>query len=287
MRRSSGEYLAELLRNQHLSPDVLAQLQARRAAAIARFAADSTAFYRRRFDEHGIDVARLEDPAEWERIPVTERAQVKEHDTDLRPRTANDSLARHSRAAAPACRSAPHTTRASRRSRSPGGCTAGGGCSRGTTWPGSGVGVFGRFETVRNRLQWWPSQQVYLDARLIDADSMRRFHRAIVRTRPALIEGYVGAVLEFADFLDAEGLTIPTPTAVATSAAPLPPSARRRLESVLGAPVYDEYRGSEALWMAGECRMQAGLHIFADARRIEVVDPTVGRCPQARSATSS
>ena len=132
---------------------------------------------------------------------------------------------------------------------------------------------FGRFETVRNRLQWWPSRQIYLDARLLDRDSMRKFHRAIVRTRPALIEGYVGAVLEFADFLDSEGLTIPTPAAIATSAAPLPPSARRRLESVLGAPVYDEYRGSEALWMAGECRMQTGLHIFADARRIEVVDP--------------
>jgi phenylacetate-CoA ligase len=82
----------------------------------------------------------------------------------------------------------------------------------------------------------------------------------------------VGAVLEFADFLDSEGLTIPTPTAIATSAAPLPPSARRRIESVMGAPVYDEYRGSEALWMAGECALQTGLHIFADAKRIEVVD---------------
>ena len=85
VRRSSGEYLAELLRNQHLSPEELARLQSRRAASIARFAADSTGFYRRLFDEHGIDVARLEDPAEWERIPITERAQVKEHDADLRP----------------------------------------------------------------------------------------------------------------------------------------------------------------------------------------------------------
>ena len=34
----------------------------------------------------------------------------------------------------------------------------------------------------------------------------------------------------------------------------------------------DEYRGSETLWMAGECRLQTGLHVFADARKIEVVD---------------
>ena len=61
MRRSSGDYLAELLRNQHLSPAELARLQSRRAASIARFAADSTQYYRRLFDEHGVDVERLED----------------------------------------------------------------------------------------------------------------------------------------------------------------------------------------------------------------------------------
>ena len=60
----------------------------------------------------------------------------------------------------------------------------------------------GRLETVRNRLQWWPSRQLYLDARLLDADSMLAFHRDLVRTRTALIEGYVGAVLEFAAFVE-------------------------------------------------------------------------------------
>ena len=65
VRRSSGEYLAELLRNQHLSADELARLQSHRAASIARFAAESTGYYRRLFADHGIDAARLDDPAEW------------------------------------------------------------------------------------------------------------------------------------------------------------------------------------------------------------------------------
>ena len=71
-------------------------------------------------------------------------------------------------------------------------------------------------------------RQLYLDARLLDADSMLAFHRDLVRTRPALIEGYVGAVLEFAAFVERTGRTIPPPVAIATSAAPLPPSTRRR-----------------------------------------------------------
>lgn len=272
VRRSSGVYLAEILRNQHLSPDELTQLQSRRAASIARFASESTGYYRRLFDEHGIDTARLDDPAEWERIPITDRATVKAHDAELRPanseRFARDALTGGSTG---------EPLRTAHDSRVPTLALA----WRMYSWWGVqpwqnlarlGRWGFGRLETVRNRLQWWPSKQLYLDAALIDADSMRKFHRAIVRTRPALIEGYVGAVLEFANFLESEALTIPTPAAIATSAAPLPPSTRQRLESVFGAPAYDEYRGSEALWMAGECRMQTGLHIFADARRIEVVD---------------
>jgi phenylacetate-CoA ligase len=272
VRRSSGAYLAELMHNQQMSPDELRELQSRRAASIARFATDSTGYYRRLFDEHGVDVARLEDPGEWERIPITDRARLKENAADLRAagteRFARDALTGGSTG---------EPLRTAQDARVPTLALA----WRLYSWWGVqpwddlarlGRWGFGRFDTVRNRLQWWPSKQLYLDAALIDADSMRMFHRAIVRTRPALIEGYVGAMLEFADFLESEGLTIPPPAAIAATAAPLPPSTRRRIESVLGAPVYDEYRGAETSWMAGECRMQTGLHIFADARRIEVVD---------------
>lgn len=272
VRRSSGKYLAELLRNQHLSPEDLAQLQSRRAAAIARFAAESTGYYQRLFAEHGIDAARLEDPAEWERIPITERADLKENDAQLRPAN-SERFAREALTGG----STGVPLRTAQDSRVPTLALA----WRMYSWWGVqpwddlarlGRWGFGRLDTARNRLQWWPTKQIYLDASLMNADSMRKFHRAIVRIRPALIEGYVGGVLDFADFLEAEGLTIPTPTAIATTASPLPPSARRRIESVLGAPVYDEYRGAEMSWMAGECRMQNGLHIFADAKKIEVVD---------------
>ena len=58
---------------------------------------------------------------------------------------------------------------------------------------------------------------------------------------------------------------------VATTAAPLTGPARARLEAAFGAPVHDEYRGSEFGWMAGECARRDGLHVLADARRIEVV----------------
>lgn len=272
VRRSSGAYLAELERDQRLPPAELASLESRRAASIARFAAASTTFYGRRFAEHAVDLDRLEDHSEWQRIPITDRAQVKRHEAELRP-PGSERFAREALTGG----STGEPLRTAHDARVPALALA----WRMYKWWGVqpwenlarlGRWGFGRWETVRNRIQWWPTKQLYLDAALIDADSMRAFHRAIVRTRPALVEGYVGAVAEFSNFLVAEGLTIPTPTAVATSAAPLPPPTRRLIESALGAPVYDEYRGSETLWMAGECPQQDGLHIFSDARRIEVVD---------------
>jgi phenylacetate-CoA ligase len=138
---------------------------------------------------------------------------------------------------------------------------------------------FGRMDAVKNGLAWWPTRQSYLDAGLLSPDSMRTFHRQISASRPALLEGYVGSMLEFADFLEGSGLRVPPLTAVATTAAPLTTSVRRRLESFFEAPVYDEYRGSEFGWVAGECRERNGLHVFADARLVEVVDERGRRLP--------
>lgn len=272
-RRASGVYLDELLRNERLPPDSLLALQRERAAAIARYAAENTVYYRTLFDEHGIDVAHLDDPAVWARIPVTDRARVKAEADSFRTGPENERYARPALTGG----STGEPLRTQHDSRVP---------SLALAWRMYGWwGVqpwddlarlarwgFGRFETLRNRAQWWPTTQIYLDASLIDDASMRKFHHEIVRTRPALIEGYVGAMLEFTDFLEREGLTIPAPKAVATTAAPLPATTRARIESVLKAPVYDEYRGSEFGWMAGECRFRTGLHIFADARMIEIVD---------------
>lgn len=274
VRRASGVYLEELLRNQHLSTGELVHLQQQRAMEMAQFADANTQYYRRIFAEQGIDVTRLDDPAEWERIPITDRASVK---ADAAAFRAGPESERHARPALTGG-STGEPLRTQHDARVPSLALA----WRMYSWWGVDPWDdlarlarwgFGRFETLRNRVQWWPTTQVYLDASLIDDTSMRAFHQQIVRTRPALIEGYVGAMLEFTDFLEREGLTIPAPKAVATTAAPLPATTRARIESVLGAPVYDEYRGSEFGWMAGECRFRTGLHIFSDARKIEIVGP--------------
>lgn len=274
VRRSSGKFFDELLANERLPRDELRALQDSRAARIARFAVANTQYYARTFAEHGIDMDNLEDPSEWQRIPVVNRALAKEHNREFVSTESNKKTA----VEAVTGGSTGEPLKLQRDGRIPAlayawrmyrwwGVEPWDNLARVARWG------FGPLDTVKTALSWWPSRQVYLDVRLFDATAMRNFHKTIVKTRPALIEGYVGAMLELANFFEEEGLTTPTPRAIATTAAPLTENARHRLETVFQAPVYDEYRGSEVNWMAGECGAHKGLHVFADARRIEILGP--------------
>ncbi len=273
LRRSSLRFSEELRHNETLPSEQLTRLQNDRAADIARFAAGETEFYARTFTEHGIRLDQLDDPYEWQRIPLLTRAIAKENENALKSTESNPRTAREAKTGGST--GEPLRTQADNRVPMLSAAWRMYGWWGVQPWDNLarvGRWGFGRAATIKNFVTWWPSRQVYLDAMLFDADSMREFHRHLVRVKPALIEGYVGAMTEFANFLDAENLTIPTPIAIATTAAPLTPNVRARLESVYGAPTYDEYRGSEINWLAGECSEQNGLHQFADLRRIEVVD---------------
>lgn len=267
--------LPELLRSERLSPEDLAAYQDELAEQIVAFAMAASPYYRDMYGSIGINPDALRDRSEWVKLPILDRATIKANSArfptpEATPKNSRDALTGGSTG---------EPLKTSHDARIPALSLS----WRMYSWWGVqpydnlarvGRWSFGRAATLKNDISWWPSRQVYLDAGLISEETMQVFHRQLNRIRPKLIEGYVGAMLEFADFLERRKLTVPVPIAVATTAAPLTAPARARLESVFGAPVYDEYRGSEFGWMAGECGEKDGLHIFADVRRIEVVDET-------------
>ena len=273
IRRRAGFYYRDLLRNERLSPDQLSDLQWKRAQSIIDFALRETDFYPGHYADNGFNAETNLKPEDWSRIPILDRRTVKANAAAMRSTEASD---RNSRPALTGGTTG-EPLKTQHDARVP---------SLALSWRMYGWwGVqpwdniarigrwgFGRLSTLKNDVAWWPTKQRYMDAALLSPESMRRFHRDVTRIRPALIEGYVGSMLAFADFVEAEALHLDPPRAVATTAAPLTSSARSRLESVFRAPVYDEYRGSEVGWMAGECAEQDGLHIFSDTRLIEVVD---------------
>jgi phenylacetate-CoA ligase len=272
VRRRVGRFHRELLSHERMGTEELAAFQDQRAAELVAFAMDASPFYRRVYGERGVDPRALTDLAAWQELPILDRSTVKQHSDEFPTPEAVGSNVRSAMTGG----STGEPLRTMHDARVPALALG----WRMYSWWGVqpsddlariGRWNFGKRDTLKNDVSWWPTRQLYLDAGLISAETMTVFHRDLNRVRPRLIEGYVGAMLEFADFLESRNLTIPAPVAIATTAAPLTSSVRARLESVFGAPVFDEYRGSEVGWMAGECERQDGLHIFSDVRRIEVV----------------
>ena len=273
VKKGAGDLYRELLTTQALPPERLAELSDRRAAAIAAFAMRESPFYRDRYAAAGLTAADLADPDAWTSLPIIERSDIKERTDAFYSSEANAETRQY--ALTGGSTGQPVRTAYDRR------VDVSALSWRMYHWwgvqPWDNTARIGRWsanrkQAIKHAVSWWPTRQVYLEAGMFTPASMERFYREIRRTRPRLIEGFVGAMAEFADFLAERGLTLDSPVAVGSTAAPLEPSVRRRLEEVFRTPVYDQYRSAEVQWMAGECRQQHGLHIFSDMRRIEIVD---------------
>jgi phenylacetate-CoA ligase len=274
MRPAELAELRQLERNEWLDPEQLAALSQARAREIVRFAMAHSDFYRERYARAGIHERDLDHPAALLSLPVLERTDVREGFEQIRsdeatPRnsqrettggTTNEPLRilRDGRA--------QHRTLNWRLYR----------------WWGVGPGEnqaliwremsFKPWKLLRQDLLWWPTRFLRMDANAIDSAAVAAFVEGWERTRPALLFGYVGAIIEVARFIERSGRKLPPPKAIGTTAAPISTAQKQYLGEIFGAPVYDTYQCMEVPVLAGECPAQEGLHVFADCRLIEILD---------------
>jgi phenylacetate-CoA ligase len=273
VRRAELEELRALMQNERLAPEALGSLQQRRAAELVRFAMASCEFYRERYARAGIGSADLFDPQAFASLPVLERAEVRENFERIRSAEATPSnceravtggstgeplrVMRDARA--------PHRTLGLRLHRWWG---IGPGENKALIWRDAACDRWGN---LRRNLLWWPTRTVQMNASQIDERAIECFVDGWERVRPALLTGYVGAVIEVAQYLVRTGRKIPPPKAIGLTAAPVTPGQKRFLRDVFGAPAYDNYQCIEVPMIAGECARSDGLHVFADARLIELL----------------
>lgn len=283
VRRSAGASFAELCRNQWLTTSEVSALQRQRFAELVGFAMRESPFYRDFYRDFGLSETDLSDPLLAQRVPTIDRSVLRDNASRIVPLGTDPRIMRDARTGGSTGQ--PLRTKQDARVKSLALAW------RMYTWwgvePYENLGRIGRWsfgvkQEVVNALQWWPSRHAYLDAGYIDTAGMSAFSDRLDRIKPALLEGYVGALLEFADYVERSGRRFPSIRAIGTTAAPLTASARQRISDVLKAPVYDEYRGSEVNWMAGECERAEGLHVFADQRQIDIVDDDDTAVPEGQ-----
>ena len=273
--RSSVQAYRDFLTADALTPEAVEDLSRRRSAAHARFAFAHSAFYRELYSAHGFTVADLSDDAAFESLPFVDKQMLRDNFATIRTDEASERTASVSKTGG----STGLPLHILRDLRFP---------ARALEWrlfdwwgvhPWDDRGIVARHvltgaSRVRHDLAWLPSRRVQLDAFRITDDSAEEFAARWNRLRPPFLIGYGGGVLDLARRLQRLGIRLSPPRAVAVTAAPLTPGTRAEIEEALGAPCFDHYRSAEVPWMAGECAEKSGLHVFADVRRVEILDET-------------
>jgi O-antigen/teichoic acid export membrane protein/phenylacetate-coenzyme A ligase PaaK-like adenylate-forming protein len=272
--RADFTELRDLMRDERLDPERVFALQQARAAEILRFAMSRSDFYRERCARAGIQERDLSDTEAFRSLPVLERADVREQFERICTDEATPGNFQH--AVTGGTTNEPLRILRDKRMQ-----------HRTLNWrlhrwwgvePGDNQAViwretsFSRWRTLRHDALWWPTRILRMDANAIDRAAVTEFVAGWERIRPALLLGYVGAVIEVARAIERSGRKPPPPKAVGTTAAPISLAQKRYLGDVFGAPVYDIYQCMEVPMLAGECPAREGLHVFADCRLVELLD---------------
>lgn len=129
-----------------------------------------------------------------------------------------------------------------------------------------------RCAKLKNSLLWWPTRHLKLNASFITEEAIAEFLKRFNRIKPALLQGYVGAVTQVAQYVIDHKVQVWPPKFVWTTSAPLRPSNRVLIEKAFGAPVCDEYGSCELRWIACQCLECKGLHVNVEHVNIEFVD---------------
>ena len=128
------------------------------------------------------------------------------------------------------------------------------------------------WQKFKNAAIWWPTVHLKADASQLTEADKRHFLREFNRLKPTLLQGYVGAVTELAEFVLANRIQVHSPKMVWATSAPLLPSYRQTIENAFHCKVCDQYGSCEVGWFAQQCEQCGGLHVNAEHVYLEFVD---------------
>lgn len=125
---------------------------------------------------------------------------------------------------------------------------------------------------IKNALAWWPTKHLKLDASFMTDGSIALFLDAFNKLKPTLLQGYVGAMSQVAQYVLDHDIKMWSPKVVWTTSAPLSNVQRALIKKAFGTPVCDEYGSCECRWIACQCEECKGLHVNVEHVNIEFVD---------------
>jgi len=257
-----------------LSAEEQSRLNLRRRIALVRHVYHNIPFYHKKYLEAGVDIDSLKTDEDFARLPLLTKDEVRNSFHEMISK--HDSLDCLLFGATGGSTGEPV-----RFYFDPGICMSMLG------WPAASclginpcdsVGVVGRgvpssLKQNLHDLLFFPQKNVYLDAATtIDSKAMKRFAEGLIRSKAKYIRGYVGGIVQFAEYCRQHNLSFPSLRMIWTSSAPLPEFQRKILQDTFKCPAYTQYGCCEMPWLGMECVKQCGLHTFPTIRHVEITD---------------
>jgi phenylacetate-CoA ligase len=265
----------QVARRDQMAAAALVALRDRQVGDIVRFAYESCAFYRQRFDRCGVTPADIQSKEALRLLPVLGKREILEHERDLtcpRPgkritiRKTGGSTGMTLHFAKDADALALNDAIMYR-------CYG---------WYGIEIGDRqARFWGVpvtaglrwRERLKDFALNRIRISAFDISDESSRRAYERIRKFRPAYFYGYTTAIYGFCLFMKRQGIDLNSLNlkAVICTAEKMHAHHRALFAEMFRCPVVDEYGSSENGIIAFQCR-EGKMHLMEDHLCVEFLD---------------
>lgn len=112
-------------------------------------------------------------------------------------------------------------------------------------------------------------RQVWAPSSLLNEEIMAKYADEMERFRPQAILAYPTPLAMFAEYLQASGRSFHRPKTVICTAEPLQPEQRRAIDAAFGVRTFNHYGSRDFGMIAAECEFHNGLHVNPAAVYLE------------------
>ena len=261
---------ADVMANLEKSPEELAAEQELVGQKIVRHAMTHVAFYREKYAAVGFEMSDIGSPGWFEKLPIVTKKDLRERFADFVDQSQRQFLAVSTTGGSTGV---PTKTGYDRRIPEEVYSWRLQSCYGVHPWDDHAY-VWrdtrrSRWAKFKNAVAWWPTRHLKLDASFLTDDSISSFLHRFNRLRPSLLQGYVGAVSQVAQYALDHHLMMWSPKVVWTTSAPLSEVQRRLIETAFGSPVCNEYGSCECRWLAFQKPGHEGLRVNTEHVHLE------------------
>jgi len=268
-------HLRRLKRTQYDPPETIVSRQLQSVREIVSHAYETVPYYRRLFDECGMQPNEVRSFDDFRRIPLLTKQAIREAgDTLLSNHYPKAAL--HGKKTSGSTGVPLHIWVDDAAMQFKRGCTL-----RSDEWSGWRFGrrvakvwgnpeyrKFGWRGRLRNVLL---DRSVYLDTLCMDEAALNEFAGQLRRSPPSLLFGHAHSLYLFAQFVASRRINEIRPDGIIATAMVLHDWQRRAIEDVFACKVTNRYGCEEVSLIASECEVHNGLHVNADGVFVEIL----------------